>query len=328
MSARSLSPLPAGGPSGAAADHAPAVRAHGRRAAVFRRALQRELSRLREPRRILAIVLLGVAGAIALTWLISRGDLVGADARAYWVGVRTWLAGGDPYHPLGPFLPYVYAPWLLPLFVPWALLPWDVAWFVWSGLNVLLFLWTAEWAYRRHPLATAGVIWLLLVPLIATFDTGNVTLFLALAVWAAQFVGPRLGGALWAVAASMKWFPVLLFVFLPPRARLWGLVAAAVAILLMLATWPQTLVQIDAALNFPRPIRLDYLLLLWAAVPWLWRHPHPLWWLDRQRLPGLVRAGRTRLAVSWRRWRRDPETAAIAARRGAGLRVRAFFGLG
>jgi len=300
----------------------------GRRAAVFRRALGRELRRLREPRRLLAIALLAVAGAIIVTWLVSRGDLVGADARAYWAGVRTWLAGGDPYHPMGPFLPYVYAPWLLPLFVPWALLPWDVAWFVWFGLNVLLFLWTAEWAYRRHPLATAAVIWVLLVPLIATLDTGNVTLFLALSVWAAQFVGPRLGGALWAVAASMKWFPVVLFVFLPPRARLWGLVAGLVVIVLTLATWPQTLVQIDTALNFPRPVRLDYFLLLWAAVPWLWRHPEPLWWLDHEHLPRIVARARARLALAWRRWRRDPEGAAEAARRGAGSRVRAFFGLG
>ena len=114
--------------------------------------------RLHEPRRLLAIVLLGIAGAAVVVWLVARGDLVGADARAYWGGVRVWLDGGDPYHPTGPFLPYVYAPWLLPLFLPWALLPWSVAWFVWRGLNVLLFLWTASWAYRQHPLATALIL--------------------------------------------------------------------------------------------------------------------------------------------------------------------------
>ena len=91
------------------------------------------MSRLHDPRRIAAILLLSLTFAIVLSGLIARGEAGGADARAYWAGVRIWLNGGDPYHPTGPFLPYVYAPWMLPLFAPWALLPWDVAWFVWRG---------------------------------------------------------------------------------------------------------------------------------------------------------------------------------------------------
>ena len=90
--------------------------------------------------------------------MIARGEAAGADARAYWAGVRIWLNGGDPYHPTGPFLPYVYAPWMLPLFAPWALLPWDVAWFVWRGGTILLLLWTIHWAYRRRPLTTAVIV--------------------------------------------------------------------------------------------------------------------------------------------------------------------------
>ncbi len=90
--------------------------------------------------------------------MIGRGEAAGADARAYWAGVRIWLNGGDPYHPTGPFLPYVYAPWMLPLFAPWALLPWDVAWFVWRGATILLLLWTVHWAYHRRPLTTAIVV--------------------------------------------------------------------------------------------------------------------------------------------------------------------------
>lgn len=298
-----------------------------RRAGVYARAVRRELSRLREPRRLLALALLGLTGGLMVAFLVARGEAAGADARAYWAGVRIWLAGGDPFHPGGVFLPYVYAPWLLPLFVPWALLPWNVAWVVWRGANVLLFLWSAEWAYRRHPLATAAAIVLLSLPLIATFDTGNVTLLLTLAVWLAQFSGPRLGGALWALAASMKWFPAVLVVFLPPRARAWGLVAGALAVLLALATWPQTLVQIDTALNFPRPLRLDYLLIFWAAVPWLWRHAHPLWWANRREFPRAVRTARARAVQVWAAFRSDPEATGLRARRGLGARVRAFFGL-
>ena len=75
-------------------------------------------------------------------WIIARGDLVGADARAYWGGVRLWLGGGDPLDPPPPYLPYVYWSWSLPLFAPWAALPWETAWFVYRGVNVLLFVWS------------------------------------------------------------------------------------------------------------------------------------------------------------------------------------------
>src|SRR5439155_24445750 len=122
---------------------------------VFRRALRRELSRLHDRRRLAAAVLLAVVAGIFAAGLIARGEAAGADARAYWAGVRIWLNGGDPYHPTGPLLPYVYAPWLLPAFSPWALLPWDVAWFVWRGALILVLFWTIHWAYVRRPLATA-----------------------------------------------------------------------------------------------------------------------------------------------------------------------------
>jgi hypothetical protein len=277
---------------------------------------------------VLAIAIIAVTAGIGLAFLIARGELAGADARAYWGGVRIWLAGGDPYHPVEPFMPYPYAPWLLPAFTPWALLPWNVAWFFWRGLNVLLLLWSAEWAYRRHPLATAGVLALLMAPLVVTLDTGNITLLLALAVWAAQFVGPRFGGVLWALTVSTKWFPALLLVFLPPRTRLWALGALGIAVLLSLATFEQTLTWIQAMVSFPRPPRLDYVLLLWAAVPWLWRHPDPLWWFDRRHWPAIARYWRARTRTWLRGLREDPEAAAIEARAGIEARLRAFFGVG
>ena len=124
-----------------------------RRAGVFQRALRREVSRLHDPRRLAAMAILIAVAGIFGAGLIARGELAGADARAYWAGVRIWLAGGNPYAPTGPFLPYVYAPWMLPLFAPWALLPWDVAWFVWRGGALLLLFWTIHWAYKRKPLA-------------------------------------------------------------------------------------------------------------------------------------------------------------------------------
>lgn len=257
--------------------------------------------RLRDRRRLTAILLLGLTGGLMLAFLFARGELAGSDARAYWVAVRLWLGGGDPYAPGEPFLPYAYAPWTLYFFLPWALLPWSVAWFLWRTASIVLFCWSVSWAYERRPLATALLVAALGLPLAANFDTGNVTVLLVLGIFGAQFVGPRLGGFAWAVGAAMKWLPALLLVFLPPRARLWGMAFLVVAGLLTLATWPQTLEQLQIALFFPRPVRVDYLLLVWAAVPWLWRRP------------GALTAARPRMPRSGRDVQRE---------------LRAFFGYG
>ena len=138
---------------------------------------------LHDRRHLLAILLTSLAGTAIVVFLVARGELAGADARAYWGGVRVWLDGGDPMLPPQPYLPYVYAPWSVPLFLPWALLPWDVAWVVWRGLNVLLLVWSATWAYQRHPLATAIILCILAAPIAAALNTGNLTLLCALGVW-------------------------------------------------------------------------------------------------------------------------------------------------
>ncbi len=203
-----------------------------RRAGVFRRAIRREVSRLHDRRRILAIVLLSLTFALLLSGMIARGDAGGADARAYWAGVRIWLNGGDPYHPTGPFLPYVYAPWMLPMFTPWAALPWDVAWFAWRVGTILPLLWTIDWAYRRRPLTTALIVAALGFSFGANLDTGNINLQLTLMLWAAQFTGPDLGGLLWALATWMKWIPAVHWFVLRPRTRAWGLVWLGVSIAL------------------------------------------------------------------------------------------------
>src|SRR4029077_13738409 len=81
---------------------------------------------------------------------------------------------------------------------------------------------------------------------------------------------------LWALATVLRWFPAPLWLILPARARLWGLIWMGLALVLALATWPQTVAQMEAAIAFPRPFRLDYLLLLWACVPWVWMRPRLL----------------------------------------------------
>jgi Glycosyltransferase family 87 len=283
-----------------------------RRLDVHRRELRRELFRLHDRRRLLAMGLLIVTFGLLAAGIVARGEPAGADARAYWAGVRIWLNGGDPYHPTGPFLPYVYAPWMLPLFAPWALLPWDVAWFVWRGGTILLLLWTIHWAYRQRPLETAILVALLAFPFGANLDTGNINLQLTLLLWGAQFTGPVVAGLLWSVATWMKWAPVLLLPILAPRARLWGLVFLAASAVLSLATLPLTILQLQALFGFgARPLRLDYLVFLWAIVPVLWRRPEPFSWLR----PASWRAAIARL-------RAQPEGA------GLGQRVRDYLGLG
>ena len=249
-----------------------------RRAGVFRRALRREASRLRDPHHIAAVIILSLIFSLLAAGMIARGEPAGADARAYWAGVRIWINGGDPYHPTGPFLPYVYAPWMLPLFAPWALLPWDVAWFAWRGATILLLLWTIHWAYRRRPLQTALIIAALSFPFGANLDTGNINLGLTLMLWGAQFTGPRVGGAMWALATWMKWIPAIHWFILPPTTRRWGLVWLAISIALSIALLPLTIVQFQALFGFgARPVRLDYLVFLWAFVPWLYRR-RPFEW--------------------------------------------------
>jgi len=283
--------------------------AHQRRAAVFRRALRHEVSRLHDRRRLVAMALLIITFGCIAAGVIASGDPAGADARAYWAAVRIWLGGGDPYHPTGPFLPYVYAPWMLPLFAPWALMPWDVAWYVWRGGTILGLLWTIHWAYRRRPLETAVLVALLGFPFGANLDTGNINLLLTLLLWAAQFSPPVVAGALWAIASWMKWVPIVFLAVLRPRARLWGVIFLGVSVILSLATLPGTIAQLEALVSFGRrPIRLDYIVFLWALVPVLWRRTDPFAWLRR----GWWRA---RLE----RWR--------AERRSRSRRVRNWLGL-
>jgi hypothetical protein len=271
---------------------------------VLRRALRRETTRLRQPRHVAAILLLGIAGGLAIASLFARGELAGADARAYWAAVRIWLNGGDPYHPVGPFMPYVYAPWLLPGFVPWALLPWDVAWFAWRASNVVLLLWTIGWAYRLRPLATGIAVFFLFFPLAANLDTGNINLLIVYMIWAAQFTAPRTAGFLWALATALKWLPLVFLPLLAPRGRAWGVGLVAVGGALSLLTLDATIVQLQVLFAFPRPARVDYLVYLWCLVPWLWRHPDPLRYLR---------------AATWAAWGRGwlddlPRPGAIAAR--------------
>ncbi len=233
------------------------------------------LTRLRDPRRLLAIALLAITGGLVFAFIYARGELAGSDALAYWKSVQLWLSGADPYATPAGVLPYAYAPWSLFVFLPWALIPWDIAWFVWRAANIALFGASVAWAYKRRPLGTAAFVALLGPSIAANFDTGNINVFIALGTWVAFWAGPRLGGFLWALGTGLKFVPAFLLLFIPRRAWIPGLGVLAVLAILTVATWPDTLKQLDVVLNYPRPVRLDYMLLGWGAVPWLWSRPWP-----------------------------------------------------
>jgi hypothetical protein len=240
-------------------------------------------SRLRQPRRLAAIALLGVTLGLVLVFIYARHELAGADAYAYWTAVHRWLSGQDIYQvlpglyvpPSEGALPYAYAPWSLYLFLPWALLPWDLAWVIWRAANIVAFALSVAWAYERRPLGTALFVALVAPALAANLDTGNINIFIALAVWVGWFSGPRLGGLAWAFGASLKWVPAPLLLFVPRRAWPAGLAVFGVLALLTLASWPEVMRQADIVANYPRPLRVDYMFLLWAALPWLWARPWP-----------------------------------------------------
>jgi hypothetical protein len=306
----------------------PGSASRARRAGVIRRALRREAVRIREPHRIVAMTLLIVAFALAIAGMTARGERAGADAQAYWAAVRLWLEGGNPYHPTGPFLPYVYAPWMLPLFAPWALLPWDVAWFVWRGGTILLLLWSIRWAYAHRPLPTAILVTLLAFPMAANLDTGNINMLLALMVFGAHFTGPRLGGAMWAIATWMKWVPAPLWLVLPPKARGWGLVFLLISMLLSLAMLPLTIVQMQALFGFgERPFRADYLVFIWSAVPWWWRLNDPFAFLRLSAWRDAIRRLAGRVASWWAGFRGAPGAQVRATLRAGHRFARRFVGI-
>jgi hypothetical protein len=137
-----------------------------------------------------------------------------------------------------------------------------------------------------------------------------------------------MAGAIWGLTTWMKWAPAITFIVLAPRARLWGLGWLAVSVLISLATLPLTIAQLEALFAYDRPLlRLDYLVLLWAFVPWLWRREEPFAWLRPTAWRGAGGAVASWLRAWGRRVRTDPAAGGAAARRGVVDWARALLGL-
>jgi hypothetical protein len=217
---------------------------------------------------------------------------------------------------------------MLPLFIPWALLPWDVAWFVWRGATILLLLWSIRWAYTLRPLPTAILVTILAFPMAANLDTGNINLLLALMIFGAHFTGGRTGGFLWGIATWMKWVPAPLWFVLPARARGWGLVFLAISAVLSLALLPLTILQLQALFGFgERPFRADYLVFIWSAVPWWWQLRDPFAFLRPSAWVEAASFQAARVARWAGAFRRSPGPVARSTWRQGHAAARRFVGL-
>src|SRR6187397_1828973 len=116
---------------------------------------------------------------------------------------------------------------------------------------------------------TAALIVVLAPSIAANLDTGNINVLIALATWVGFWAVPVIGGLVWALGTVMKFVPVVLMPFIRREAWLPGICVLGVLAILTLATWPDTVRQLEIVLNYPRPIRIDYMLLAWGVVPWL-----------------------------------------------------------
>ncbi|HET8586251.1 MAG TPA: glycosyltransferase 87 family protein, partial [Candidatus Limnocylindria bacterium] len=199
---------------------------------------------------------------------------------------------------------YAYAPWAVPLFAPWALLPFPFAFGLWRAATIIGLGWTTVWAGRRRPVLTALLFLAISVPVGINLDTGNVTLPLVLLIWLSRRWGPSAVGIAWGLATGLKWVSAPLWLLLSPAARRAGLAALAVTALADLVLWTGTLRQVLTVANMDRPFPFDYLVLLWAAVPWVWTDAGPL-----RRLRGFVALVR-RPQIAWRLSRRRMHRAA------------------
>ena len=126
----------------------------------------------------------------------------------------------------------------------------------------------------------------------------------------------------------MKWVPAVLWFVLQPRARGWGLVSLAVFALLSLALLPLTIVQLQVLFGFgQRPVRADYLVYIWSAVPWWWRHRDPFAFLRASSWREAATFQLARARRWWGSWRVDPGGTTRLAWTRSRVAIRRFVGL-
>lgn len=117
--------------------------------------------------RRFALLTLSAGGVAALAWLLAAPGH-GFDFYAYWAVDTT-----HPYGTSSGLGAFHYPPPFVWLAAPLSLLPFEVAYWAWTGLELLALLWLT----RRWVLA-----WLLFPPVISELYHGNVNLLIAVGV--------------------------------------------------------------------------------------------------------------------------------------------------
>ena len=202
-----------------------------------------------------AVVAIGRFAWFVLGWLPADSPANSYDFRVFYtaaLAAREWGTlyelGGIARDP-GTIVVYRHAPIGAGLFVPWTLLPYDVALNAWRLINVGLYvatLWTLLKHFRltpRDPLALGlTILWFVSTPSRDSLALGQWdALFLNLSLAALIFYTARrdrdwVVGALLALPIALKFYPALLLL-VPLLARRWRVIGGcalggAVAVLL------------------------------------------------------------------------------------------------
>jgi glycosyl transferase family 87 len=189
---------------------------------------------------------LGIAIALAIEQMTLR--LVGYDLAAYILGSRRLISGEHLYQRdvvgLGPFGQFVYPPPVALAFIPFAVLPFDLA----RGVVLALLVSVAAvltWSLvrtlpprTRYWGAAAIVAFFPLIYEVTLENVTLVTLALCVLAWHLRRRAAR-AGALFALALGLKLLPVSLLAYLAVARRgrviVWsGLVLLGIAV----ASWP------------------------------------------------------------------------------------------
>jgi hypothetical protein len=171
------------------------------------------------------------------SWILDTGNYYAAGERLN-AGHSLYVYGSGDRHVLSLLFglpsPYLYPPLIGVLWRPIAgFLPYEPVITLWWATGLATFMAFLFWLIRRGGVVTSVGVLILLVPLVETAWSGNVSTFITMAIigaWFALMRGhERIAGAVIGFAAVLKLTPVFLAWWLLVERR-WGALSAAVVV--------------------------------------------------------------------------------------------------
>ncbi|MEO8228251.1 MAG: glycosyltransferase family 87 protein [Chloroflexota bacterium] len=141
-------------------------------------------------------ILTGIAVVLAVKDLLV-GYPVGVDVEIPLRAARRWLDGGQPYlaasfqAPVGPDLPFLYPPFVLPVIAPLARLPAGLVVAAWLAVGVAVAIWTCRRLAIPWPWVPFVLLW---PPFLEGLLGGNVQVILFAAFVGLLFKPPARAG--------------------------------------------------------------------------------------------------------------------------------------